>query len=134
MVDNSDVRVAIDNNITALLRCYFTGYPDNINWYRNTSLLESGTTNLMTSHTIDRYSFAIYLSDDTGTLVAEMTIMYVESSDLGLYWCSGDNGYASVKGFIWLTGKTFTSVLLLISGLQVRHLHLYYYLYVAYKL
>ena len=70
---------------TASFTCQATGEPvPTIGWYFNNSLLANGAT-----HTISETSV------NTTTINSTLTIMNVESSDVGTYTCNATNVVSS---------------------------------------
>ena len=74
-----------DEGITASFACQATGEPvPNISWYFNGELLANGT-----KHTISEIEI------NTATINSRLTIMSVESSDVGTYTCNATNVISS---------------------------------------
>ena len=74
-----------DEGDTASFTCQATGEPvPTISWYFNSALLANGTR-----HTISETSV------DTTTISSTLTIMSVESSDVGTYTCNATNVVSS---------------------------------------
>ena len=76
-----------DEGDTASFTCQATGGPvPTISWYFNGALLADGTT-----HTISETSV------NTTTINSTLTIMSVESSDVGTYTCNATNVVEKIK-------------------------------------
>ena len=74
-----------DEGDTAFFTCQATGEPvPTISWYFNGTLLADGST-----HTISETSV------NTTTINSTLTIMSVESSDVGTYTCNATNVVSS---------------------------------------
>ena len=70
-----------DEGTTASFTCQATGEPvPTISWYFNGTLLANGA-----NHTISE------ISVNTSTISSTLTIMSVESSDVGTYTCNATN-------------------------------------------
>ena len=82
---------------TASFTCQATGEPvPTIDWYFNNSLLANGT-----KHTISETSV------NTTTVSSMLTIMSVESSDVGTYTCNATNVVSSdtSSGVLTINGE-----------------------------
>ena len=88
---------------TASFTCQATGEPaPTIGWYFNNSLLANGT-----KHTISETSV------NTTTINSILTIMSVESSDVGTYTCNATNVVSSdtSSGVLTVNGELLILVL-----------------------
>ena len=86
-----------DEGGTASFTCQATGEPvPTINWYFNNALLANGA-----KHTISETSV------NTITINSTLTIMSVESSDVGTYTCNATNVVSSdtSSGVLTVNGK-----------------------------
>ena len=92
-----------DEGTTASLTCQATGEPvPTISWYFNGALLADGAT-----HTISETSV------NTTTINSTLTIMSVESSDVGTYTCNATNVVSSdtSSGVLTVNGELLILVL-----------------------
>ena len=92
-----------DEGTTASFTCQATGEPvPTISWYFNNSLLANAT-----KHTISETSV------NTTTINGTLTIMSVESSDVGTYTCNATNVVSSdtSSGVLTVNGELLILVL-----------------------
>ena len=92
-----------DEGTTASFTCQATGEPaPTISWYFNNTLLPNGAT-----HTISETSV------NTTTINSRLTILSVESSDVGTYTCNATNVVSSdtSSGVLTVNGELLILVL-----------------------
>ena len=92
-----------DEGTTASFTCQATGEPiPTISWYFNGTLSADGAT-----HTISETSV------NTTTIISTLTIMTVESSDVGTYTCNATNVVSSdiSSGVLTVNGELLILVL-----------------------
>lgn len=93
------------NDHVVHLECNFFGFPDTVLWQH-----VNGTV-VQTNHANDhRYTAATYVVEDTGVIVAQLSINQVSEDDFGWYICEGSNFYASGKGYVILRAPGATLV------------------------
>lgn len=85
----------------AHLECRFYGFPDTVRWQRvNGDPIETSHANG------SRYTTATYVIEDESIVAAQLSVNQVTEEDFDWYACEGSNVYASVNGYVMLTGKS----------------------------
>ncbi|XP_048248663.1 Ig-like and fibronectin type-III domain-containing protein 1 [Haliotis rufescens] len=95
VVENRDDTVAPKENLTAVISCWFSGFPDvnSIKWKKNNKIFRASLPKVKAYNEVRGH---------TGITVAQLRIKDVVGGDYGDYICSASNKYGSATGAVKL--------------------------------